>query len=97
MSLVRPLLDSARRRGLSKGVIGGNRIWLAIGGLAWGLRALQWALRPNPRTVYRGSLAEGQTVVISSLPAPPTRRQRRKQRKRDRRDAARAARRERRA
>lgn len=97
MSVLRPLLDSARRRGLSKGVLGGNRVWLAVGGLAWGLRALQWALRPDPRTVYRRALNEGQTLVISAMPPPPTRRQRRKQRKRDRREAARAARRGRRA
>ena len=97
MSVLRPLLDSARRRGRSKGVLGGSRVWLAVGGLAWGLRAVQWALRPNPRTIYRRALAEGQTVVISAVPPPPTRRQRRKQRKRDRRELAKAARRDRRS
>ena len=96
MSLVKPLLDSARRRGLSKGVLGGSRLWLALGGLAWGLRAVQWALRPDPRTIYKKSVEQGQTLVISAVAPPPSRRQRRRQRRRDRRDAARSARRTRR-
>ena len=97
MSLLDGILGEARRRGLAKGVLGGNRVWLLVGGLAWGVRALQWALRPDPRTIYRRSLGEGQTLVISAVAPPPSRRRRRRQRKRDRKVAKQEARRERRA
>ncbi|MCD9623061.1 hypothetical protein [Rhabdothermincola salaria] len=73
-----PLLDTARRLGLTRGVFGDSRPWLVIGGLAWGLRALQWARRPSPETVMREVLEPGETIVIRHDGAPPTRRQRRK-------------------
>lgn len=87
------LLSSARRSSLTKGLIGGSRPWLVVGALAWSLKALQWALRPSPTTVYRGRLEVGETVVISHEPAPPTRRQRRRSRKLDRRADKKEARR----
>ena len=94
------LLSSLRRRSLRQGVLGGSRTWLAIGGAVWTVKALQWALRPSPERVFRGDLRPGETFVITSRPAPPTRRQRRRQRRSDRRierssrrEGARAARR----
>jgi hypothetical protein len=75
------LLRSARRTGLARGIIDGNRTWLVIGGAAWALRGLQYALRPEPPTVYRTEIKVGETYVISEQPAPPTRRERRRARR----------------
>ena len=73
-----PLLETARRLGVMRGVFGDSRPWLVIGGVAWGIRALQWARRPSPETVLREVLEPGETIVIRHEGAPPTRRQRRK-------------------
>lgn len=85
------LLSVARRSSLTKGLVGGSRPWLVVGALAWTIKALQWAIRPNPTTVYRGRLEVGETIVIRHDPAPPTRRQRRRTAKKDRRAARRAS------
>jgi len=87
-----PLLDTARRLGVARGVFGDSRPWLIIGGLAWGLRALQWARRPAPQTVLREVLEPGETLVISHGGPAPTRRQRRKAKKSARKAARRARR-----
>lgn len=73
-----PLLETARRLGVMRGVFGDSRPWLVVGGVAWGIRALQWARRPSPETVLREVLEPGETIVIRHEGAPPTRRQRRK-------------------
>lgn len=86
------LLASFRRRALRQGLLGGSRTWLLLGGAAWTIRALQWALRPSPERVFRGDLEPGETYVITSRPAPPTRRQRRRMRRADRRDQRRSER-----
>lgn len=86
------LLSSLRRRSLRQGVLGGSRTWLVLGGVVWTIKALQWALRPSPERVFRGDLRPGETYVITSRPAPPTRRQRRRIRRADKR-GERAARR----
>lgn len=97
------ILETARRAGVAKGVFGDSRPWLVVGGLAWGLKALQWALKPPAQTVLVEALEPGETIVISHGGPPPTRRQRRKARKlskrvarderRDRKELARARRR----
>lgn len=76
-----PLLETARRMGVTRGVFGDSRPWLVLGGVAWGIRALQWARRPSPETVLREVLEPGETIVIRHEGAPPTRRQRRQRRK----------------
>jgi len=75
------LLSDVRRRALTKGLFGGSRPWLLLGIAAWTFRGLQWALRPEPKVVYRSRLDVGETIVLRNEPAPPTRRQRRKSRK----------------
>ncbi len=72
------LLDEARRLGLSRGVFGDSRPWLIIGGLAWGIRAVQWARRPVPDVLLREVLEPGETLVIEHQAPPPTRRERRR-------------------
>ncbi len=82
------ILSDLRRRALTKGLFGGSRVWLFLGIAAWTFRALKWALRPDPKTVYKGKLLLGETVVITHEPALPTRRQRRKSKKSERRSRA---------
>lgn len=89
-------LRMLRRRSLRRGVLEGNRAWLLLGGAVWGLRALQWALRPSPERVMLGELREGETIVISTRPAPPSRRRRRRAARRQRRTDRAALRRDRR-
>ncbi|MCU0310417.1 MAG: hypothetical protein MUE36_05700 [Acidimicrobiales bacterium] len=79
------VLDSARRIGLSRGVFGDSRPWLVIGGIAWGIRAVQWALKPPPQVVVREVLEPGQTIVIEHGGSLPGRRERRRAAKAQRR------------
>lgn len=91
------LLSDIRRRALTKGLFGGSRPWLLLGIAAWTFRGLQWALRPEPKIVYRSKLDVGETIVLRNEPAPPTRRQRRKTRKAEKRSSRKAERRANRA
>lgn len=79
------LLATIRRRALRRGVFGGSRPWLVLGAVAWAIRAVQLAVRPAPERVFVGDLAVGESYVITSRPAPPTRRQRRRGRRAERR------------
>ena len=67
------LLPTARRRAISDGVFGGNRRWLVLGGLAWALRAYQWAATRDEQVVYRAELKPGETLVLARQ-APKTKR-----------------------
>jgi hypothetical protein len=82
------ILGVARRHAIERGLLGGSRTWLLLGGLAWAFRAMRWALKPAPTTVFSERLDIGETLVISHEPARPTRRQRRKMRRRDQRSRA---------
>ena len=79
------ILATARRHAIERGLLGGSRTWLLLGGLAWGFRALRWALRTSTTTVFNERLEVGETLVITHSPANPTRRQRRSTNKRERR------------
>jgi hypothetical protein len=70
-------LDTVRRRGLSEGVLGGSRVWLVAGGLAWAVRAVGWAVRRDEKVVFRARLKAGQQLLISER-AYESRRRRRK-------------------
>ena len=86
------LLSDLRRNALTKGLFGGSRPWLLLGIAAWTVRGLQWALRPEPKVVYRSRIDVGETVVLRNEPAHPTRRQRRKMRKAEKRSSRKAER-----
>jgi hypothetical protein len=70
-------LAVARQRALTDGLLGGDRRWLVLGGLAWGIRAIGVATRNEERVVYRGRLRPGEQIVISES-RPPAKRARRK-------------------
>ena len=57
--------DTARRNGIYDGVLGGNRRWLILGGIAWGFRAVSWAMKREQRVIYREALRPGEQLVIS--------------------------------
>ena len=59
------LLPTARRRGITDGVFGGNRRWLVLGALAWALRAYQWAATREETVVYAAELKPGETLVLA--------------------------------
>jgi hypothetical protein len=71
-------LDVARRRGLSEGLLGGNRRWLVLGSVAWGLRAISWAVRRDERVVFRDTLRPGESLVITERRVAPKRRGRKR-------------------
>lgn len=56
------------RRGLEEGLLGGDRRWLAVGGVAWTAALVRWAWRRTPEVVYRTRLRPGETLVISARP-----------------------------
>ena len=58
-------LPTARRKGISEGLLGGNKRWLVLGSLAWGLRAYQWAATKDERVVYTAELKPGETLVLA--------------------------------
>jgi hypothetical protein len=70
------LLTYLRKNGLHRGLLGGSRPWMIVGGAAWGLRLLQRAAGNEPRVVYCEELKPGETVVIRHEPPPPRRRRR---------------------
>lgn len=67
-------LALARRRGITRGLLGDSTFWLLAGALAWGLRGLRralWPTRPAARTTLR--LRPGERLVVSVGAARPRR------------------------
>ena len=59
------LLRLALRNGLTKGLLGGSRPWLVVGGVALGWRVLRKIAGSEPVVVYSERLEQGETVVIA--------------------------------
>lgn len=78
MALPRLLKPSAllRRNALYRGLLGGSRAWLAVGGVIWGRRALKRALGKQEQVLTVEKLLPGQAIRIDAI-KPDTRRQRR--------------------
>ena len=70
----------ARRNGLYKGLLGGDRRWLIIGGALWGGRALRKALGRTETVVTVEKMEPGQWMSLRTI-VPPTRKERRAERK----------------
>jgi hypothetical protein len=64
-------LDTARRNGITEGLLGGNRRWLVLGSIAWGVRAIGWANRRDQRVLFREHLRPGEQLVISERRLSP--------------------------
>lgn len=53
------------RAGLRRGLLGGSRPWIVVGGVALGLRALGRLAAHEPEVVFCERLSPGETLVIS--------------------------------
>lgn len=70
----------ARRKAVYAGLFGGNRKWMALGGLAWAFNMVGRLFGlGEPAPVYAEELKPGQRLVIAH-PEAKSRRQRRKER-----------------
>jgi hypothetical protein len=76
------------RRGLRQGLLEGSALWLVAGALAWLFRLLT---TPEAPKVVREQIALGESLLVTHLPAPPTRRAERRDRRQQRRPAAEGA------
>jgi hypothetical protein len=61
------MLRTLTRLGVVRGLLGGNRGWMALGGVAVGLRALGKLAAKEPKVVFSEQLDPGQTLVITHL------------------------------
>ncbi len=65
-----------RRGGVYKGLLGGSRGWMAVGGAFWGLRFVRRTFGKSETTVATERLKPGQFVTIEAI-KPETRGERR--------------------
>lgn len=68
------LLRTLVRRGTRRGLLGGNRVWLVVGGLAFVVRRLR---RRDAGVVWSEEVTPGQVVTVEHLPSGRSRRRRR--------------------
>jgi hypothetical protein len=57
----------ARRNGLYKGVLGGDRRWLVVGGVVWGARFLRKSLGKSEQVVALEKLEPGQWMSVRAI------------------------------
>lgn len=66
-----------KRKGLLSGVFGGNRVWLALGGIVWaGGKVRRLFGFGDPAPVFAEEIKPGERFVVAH--AEPSRRRRRK-------------------
>ena len=65
----------ARRNAIYKGVLGGERGWLVVGGVVWGVRLLKKTFGKSEEVVTIETMQPGQWMSLRTIPSP-TRRQR---------------------
>ena len=61
------MLRTLTRLGVYRGLLGGNRGWMALGAVAVGLRGLGRLAAKEPKVVFSEQLDPGQTLVITHL------------------------------
>jgi hypothetical protein len=66
-----------REQTIVEGVFGGRKLWLGLGALLWGFRALRRASGRTERVVLREVIQPGERIVISQIPRKVPRKQRR--------------------
>ena len=66
-----------REQTIVEGVFGGRKLWLGLGALIWGFRALRRASGRTERVVLREVIQPGERIVISQIPRKVPRKQRR--------------------
>ncbi|WP_420620162.1 hypothetical protein [Candidatus Poriferisocius sp.] len=61
-------LGYLRRQAIRRGVVGGSRAWLILGGAVWGVRLLRrMASTRQMRKVLSQELRPGESLIISHL------------------------------
>lgn len=60
------MLPFLLRQAFRRGVLGGSRPWLVMGGVALGLRVLRKVTGSQPEVVYSEKLAPGESLVIAN-------------------------------
>ena len=73
-------LRFARRMGLYRGLLGGSRGWMFVGGVAFGGRIVRRFMSRTPEVVLTERLRPGQPISLEAI-AAPTRGQRRASRR----------------
>ena len=69
VGFVRHPLGYLRRQAVVRGLLGGQRIWLVVGGLAWGFRLLRRVASTRQlRPVLTQELRPGESLIVSHLP-----------------------------
>jgi hypothetical protein len=60
------MLGLLLRQGFKRGVLGGNRAWLMVGGAALALRLVKKLAGSERKTVYCEELKPGEALVIAN-------------------------------
>ena len=60
------LLRSAERRGINRGLFGGNRGWLYVGTGLWTVRTVRRLAERKPEILISEELEPGQRIVIAN-------------------------------
>jgi hypothetical protein len=63
------MLKQLRRATFDRGVLGGSGPWLILGAVLWTLRALRLATRRETGVLWRGTVADGETLVLAARTA----------------------------
>jgi len=58
------MLRQLRRASFDRGLLGGSRPWVVVGAVLWAARGLRIATRRQGGVVWRGVLAEGETITV---------------------------------
>jgi hypothetical protein len=66
-----------REQSVVEGVFAGRKLWLALGAVLWGFRALRRASGRTEQVVLREVIQPGDRIVISQIPRKAPRKQRR--------------------
>jgi len=69
--VIAKLVKNLRGRGLSKGVLGGNRRWLTVWAVIFTAQTVRKVMKPKP-VVERLTLKPGESVLITDLGASPS-------------------------
>ncbi len=78
MPLLQRVTKDLVSKGFKRGVVEGNGLWLVVGALALVVRVVS---KPEPPKVVTEQLRLGESIVVTHLPPPPSRRKARKERK----------------
>jgi len=61
-------LAALRRNSVSKGLLGGQRGWMAVGAVVWGARLLRKALGRTEQVIFTEKLEPGKTLCLEAIP-----------------------------